>query len=43
DTCYLSTDFAGGFVGNTIGIYASGHGRPSDGTAEIYRFHYTDL
>lgn len=43
DTSYLSTNCAGGFVGNTIGIYASGQGQPSEGTAEIYRFHYTDL
>lgn len=43
DTCYLSTNSAGGFVGNTIGIYATGQGQAAGGKAEVYRFAYTDL
>ena len=30
DARMLSTDVAGGFVGNTIGIYATSNGEPSD-------------
>lgn len=34
----MSTDVAGGFVGNTIGVYASSNGRQSDNYVEIVHF-----
>jgi alpha-N-arabinofuranosidase len=36
----LSTDVAGGFVGTTIGLYASGNGRESLNTADFDLFEY---
>ena len=40
DTCFLSTERAGGFVGNTLGIYASANGAESRNRAV---FHYLSL
>ena len=36
----LSTDVAGGFVGTTIGLYASGNGRESHNIADFDLFEY---
>ena len=36
----LSTDVAGGFVGTTIGLYASGNGRESHNNADFDLFEY---
>lgn len=38
---YLSTRVAGGFVGVTMGPYASSSGSPSSNTASFYNFTYT--
>ena len=38
DARMLSTDVAGGFVGNTIGLYATSNGRPSTTTAAFDYF-----
>jgi alpha-N-arabinofuranosidase len=34
----MSTEIAGGFVGNTIGVYATSNGQKSDSEAEIFDF-----
>ena len=34
----MSTEVAGGFVGNTIGVYASSNGRESENTLDILDF-----
>lgn len=40
DTFELTTERAGGFVGCTIGMYASANGSPSENYAEFTRFAY---
>ncbi len=40
DARMLSTDVAGGFVGNTVGIYASACGKESENTADFDYFLY---
>ncbi len=40
DARILSTDVAGGFVGNTIGVYATSNGEPSDTVACFDYFTY---
>jgi alpha-N-arabinofuranosidase len=36
----LSTEVAGGFVGCTIGMYASSNGNPTNNYADFYWFEY---
>lgn len=43
DARMLSTDVAGGFVGNTIGMYATSNGKPSETCAYFDYFTYEDL
>lgn len=43
DLCHLSTEKAGGFVGCTVGMFASANGNDSKGYAEFYRFSYTEI
>lgn len=38
DLRHMSTECAGGFTGCTVGMYASGNGRLSDGYADFYGF-----
>ena len=40
DARMLSTDVAGGFVGNTIGLYATSNGKPSTTVAAFDYFTY---
>ncbi len=39
----LSTPLAGGFVGTSIGMYASSNGQPSTNTADFDWFEYVGL
>ncbi|NLG03306.1 MAG: glycoside hydrolase family 43 protein [Clostridia bacterium] len=41
--CDLSTEVAGGFVGNTIGMYATSKGERTDNCAVFKHFQYQDL
>ncbi len=41
DARILSTDVAGGFVGNTIGMFTSSNGMPSENHADFDYFEYT--
>ena len=43
DTKFLSTNRAGGFVGNTIGMYGTSHGKETKAYALISQFTYQDL
>lgn len=43
DLCHLSTEKAGGFVGCTVGMYASANGNDSNGYAEFYYFLYGEV
>ncbi|NLZ83515.1 MAG: glycoside hydrolase family 43 protein, partial [Clostridiales bacterium] len=43
DSRMLSTDVAGGFVGNTMGLYCSSNGKPSDNYADFDWLRYTAL
>lgn len=43
DLCHMSTESAGGFVGCTIGMYASANGKESRGTAEFGYFNMEEL
>ena len=43
DARMLSTDVAGGFVGNTIGLYATSNGKPSETCAYFDYFTYENL
>ena len=40
DLTHLSTEFAGGFTGCTVGMYASGNGTKSSGYADFQNFIY---
>jgi alpha-N-arabinofuranosidase len=40
DTRYLSTEVAGGFIGNYLAMYATGHGKPCRSPADFDWFEY---